>query len=94
MCLRQTRETDSLGQLIVEFGQTSRKTGRQRDRQTADKETKRQRDRKTERQTDDRERKRDIDRETKQHAPFPVHFERASKLQSILRAERFELPTF
>ena len=55
-----------------------------------DREKERQRDR----ETTERERERDIDRETEVHAPFPVHFERASKLQSTLRAERFEFPTF
>ena len=61
----------------------------QRDR---DRETERQRDRETERRQ--RERERDIDRETQHHAAFPVHVERTSKLQFILRAERFERPTF
>ena len=59
-----------------------------------DRETQRQRDRETERRQRERERERDIDRETENHVPFQVQFERACKLQCILRAKRFELPTF
>ena len=72
--------------------QTERRTDREIDRQRTKRQ--RQRDTETERRRDDRERQRDIDRETQHHAALPVHFERTSKLQFILRAERFELPTF